>query len=82
MLLIEIILTIVAWSRGWKWLALLPLGIVLLLGFIIGFGIGASGGNVSNIGGGVIILDILAIVALVIMSIIKPKNKNTSIKAK
>ena len=29
----EIILTVVAWRKGWRWQALMPLGIGLVIGF-------------------------------------------------
>lgn len=47
LLILEVILTIFAWRKGWKWLALLPVGIVLILGLLIGFSIGISGGDVA-----------------------------------
>lgn len=75
MLIVEIILTVLAWRRGWKWLALLPVGIALLIGFAIGFGIGLSGGDASSISGGTVVIDVLAIVALVIMLIYKREEK-------
>ncbi len=37
MLLIQIILTVVAWNKGYKAMALLPVGITLFIGFMIGF---------------------------------------------
>lgn len=77
-LLAEIILTIFAWRRGWRWLALLPIGIVLAIGFFIGVGIGAAGGSVDDIGGGTIIFDILTIIALIVMVSVKPKSKKVT----
>jgi hypothetical protein len=41
MLIFEIILTCIAWRRGWRWRALIPPACV----FAIGFAIGASGGG-------------------------------------
>lgn len=43
MIIIEIILTIVAWRRGWRGLALIPLSAVLIIGFMAGVIGGASG---------------------------------------
>lgn len=74
MLILEIILTIFAWRKGWRWLALLPMGIALLIGFIIGISIGANGGNVSSIGGGAIVIDIMAVIALIVMLVKGPKG--------
>jgi hypothetical protein len=42
LLLAEIVLTVFAWRNGWKWLALIPVGAALGLGFIIGLMIGAG----------------------------------------
>jgi hypothetical protein len=69
LLIIEIILTIVAWNKGWKWLSLLPVGIAILLGFGIGF----CGGTIES-NPEVIFIDILAIIVLIIMSLKTPKN--------
>jgi hypothetical protein len=74
LLLIEIILTIFAWRKGWKWLALIPVGICLIMGFFIGIGIAAAGGSVSN-AGALVIVDIFAIIALIIMNVKGPKVK-------
>jgi hypothetical protein len=63
----EIILTIFAWRNGWKWLALLPIGILFLIGMVLGFGIAAGGGSIENISAGVIFFDIIAIIVLIIM---------------
>lgn len=73
MFIIEIILTIFVWRKGWRWLALLPIGIALLIGFIIGISVGMAGGTPTT-GGGIIFIDILAIIALIIMLIKGPKD--------
>ena len=36
MLIVEIILTVVAWKKGWNTLALLPLSASLFIGFFVG----------------------------------------------
>ena len=64
MLILEIILTIVAWGRGWKWLALLPLGIAFGIGLIAG----ASG--VTDLTS-LIWIDVVAIIVLIGMAIKK-----------
>jgi len=43
MLILEIILMIVAWRRGWRGWALLPMGIVYIMAFLIGVISGAAG---------------------------------------
>ena len=75
MLFLEIILTIFAWRKGWRWWALVPVGICLLIGFIIGFLIGANGGSVNDIGAAGWIFDVGAIIALIFMLCIKPQSK-------
>ncbi len=67
LLIVEIALTIWAWNKGWRWYSLLPVGICLGIGFILGIGIGLNGGSANDIGGGVVVLDILAIIALIYM---------------
>ena len=36
LLFLEIILTIVAWNRGWKALALIPAAVIFVMGLMIG----------------------------------------------
>lgn len=69
LLIVEIILTIFAWKKGWRWLSLIPLGLALLIGMVIGLS-GAT--NLSFI----YIIDILAIVALIIMNVKAPKSED------
>jgi len=51
------------------------MGIALIFGFLLGLGIGASGGDVQSAQGFGIFLDVLAIIALIVMLIVKPKSK-------
>jgi cation transport ATPase len=70
MFILEIILTVAAWKRGWRWLALLPGGIVACLGLITGFVTGLTGGelNMSLL----ISFDILGIFVMGIMAAVSP----------
>lgn len=68
LLIAEIILTIIAWQKGWRWLALIPIGIAVVIGLIVG----ASTGSTDV--GAYIIFDILAVIALIIMIVVKPKT--------
>jgi purine-cytosine permease-like protein len=77
MLLIEIILTIFAWRNGWKWLSLIPVGAAVLIGMIIGYSVGMSGGTVDVYGSGLFIFDILAIIALIVMVVKKKEIKES-----
>ena len=70
MLIVEIVLTIVAWNRGWKWLALIPLGMAFGIGLIAG----ASGATASDLES-LLVIDVIAIIALIVM-IIKEKGSN------
>jgi hypothetical protein len=72
-LIIQIILSIVAWNRGWKWLALIPVVGGFLLGFIIGL-IATSMGYSTEDLQWAIIFDIIVFIILIIMCIKKPKS--------
>jgi hypothetical protein len=74
LLILEIGLAIWAWKRGWKGWALLPIGIGLAGGFLIGFIMGASGASMGSILGVGLVCDILLIITLIVM-IAKPRNK-------
>lgn len=74
LLILEIILTIFAWRKGWKWLALLPVGIGFTLGLIIGFATGVTGGNVNDIKPLAFVLDIIVFIVLIIMNVKGPKT--------
>jgi uncharacterized membrane protein YfcA len=76
MFIIEIVLTIFAWRKGWKWYSLLPLGFVILIGLLIGFSVRISGGNSSYIKIFGPILDIIAIIILIILNIKDHKINN------
>jgi hypothetical protein len=78
LLIAEIILTIFAWRKGWRWYALLPLAIAFGIGFFMGIGIGASGGDISTVKGIGIIFDILAVIVLIVMCVKGPKSKELS----
>ncbi len=79
MLIAEIILTIIAWNRGWRWYSLLPVGIAVAIGLLIGFVIGLDGGSPED-AEWVITFDILAILVLLYMCFTKrefPKTENS-----
>jgi hypothetical protein len=68
---VEVGLTAWAWTRGWKAKALLPLGIIIPIGFVLGLVVGVGGGdaNIILVFGG--LLDLIAIGVLIFM-IAKP----------
>jgi len=73
LLIAEILLTIFAWRKGWKWYALIPLCATVLIGLLIGVGIGASGGTTQDAFGIGVVLDIIAVVVLIGMVSKGPK---------
>ncbi len=75
-LILEIILTINAWNKGWRWWALLPVAIVFGVAYIIGAVIGASGGTIEN-PLSFIIFDILLIIVQIAL-ICMPKKISVS----
>lgn len=74
LLILQIILTIIAWRNGWKWKSLLPVGILLLVSLIVGFMIGASGDNIDSVQNHILVLDITSIFILLIMSFKSPQS--------
>jgi hypothetical protein len=74
LLILEILLTIAAWRKGWKSRALLPMGFVLFIAFVIGLSIGVSGTNVESTYGVLVLLDLLGVVSLIVMASVAPKS--------
>ena len=79
MLFLEIMLTIAAWRRGYKGFALIPVGLALLVGFLIGLNnpeMATSDDILSFIW-----IDILAVVVLGVMIILgKNPEEDESLK--
>lgn len=68
LIILEIIMTIIAWRRGWKWRALLPSAIILGSAFILGLLAGAiAGPNTKPPEGFDILFDVVDIAVLIIM---------------
>lgn len=76
LLIAEIILTIFAWRKGWKWLSLIPMAAALFIGLLLGAGIGASGGDPMSVKGFGVFLDIVAVIALIVMVTKSPKSQD------
>ena len=74
LLIAEILLTIAAWKKGWGARAILPMGIVLVLAFIVGFLGGAAGASEGTILGLCLTLDLVGITALIIMTVNPPQR--------
>ncbi|OGO04165.1 MAG: hypothetical protein A2Y60_02985 [Chloroflexi bacterium RBG_13_54_9] len=77
LLALEIGLTIGAWRRGWRGWALLPLGIGVSVGFLVGTIMAASGAPQGGILATGLILDLACIGALVGM-VLKPRKAGES----
>jgi len=67
-LIIQVILTFFAWKNGWRWYSLLPVGIAMVIGFMVGITTGGQG-DLSWM----VIFDLGSIVALIVMCAKKPK---------
>lgn len=73
-LILEIVLTVLAWRKGWKWKALLPPGIGFMTAFLMGIAIEVSGGNVNSAVGVGLVIDLGVIISLIIMLASEPKR--------
>ena len=82
MLIVVAILTVLAWRRGWRWKALLPVGlgvtIMFTLGILVGLSVKASGGSFNQVDGLItglgVLGDVAMIIALAIMISKAPKH--------
>jgi len=68
LLAIEIMLIITAWKRGWKGLALVPVGAGLVVAFLLGGAVGASGGSEDAVFALGLLVDVGIIATLGIMA--------------
>lgn len=73
-IILEIILTIVAYYSGWKWKSLIPLGSLLALGFVIGYVYNIFEYSIESLRW-LGLLDLFAVIILGVMCFITPKNK-------
>lgn len=71
LLIIEIILTVVAWTKGWRFKALIPVAGCLAIGLFLGAIIATIGGTIPA---GLFIFDIIAVIVLIVMICNPPKN--------
>jgi hypothetical protein len=77
LLIVEVMLTVAAWRKGWGAWALLPLGAMLPAGFAIGalFGPPVAATPLP------ILLDLAAIVALIGLNTMQPRSTSNTIRA-
>ena len=80
LLILEIILTVAAWRRGWKGWALVPLGVAVLLGMVIGGAIGADGGDISEAAGALLFLDIVCCLIPLIVMVARPRKVSQGVE--
>jgi len=73
LIVIQIILTVVAWKRGWKVKSLLPIGIGVVLAFGIGLPAALAGIPKHDILMPLLLIDLGMFVSLVVMIFRKPK---------
>jgi hypothetical protein len=69
--IIEVILTVTAWRKGWGWKALIPMFLTFCAAFGGGFVLGLMGGSFMDYWPAFILLDVFCIIALACM-IAKP----------
>ena len=78
MLIIQIVMTAVAWKKGWGPKALLPMVIGLGLAFIIGFTAGLSGGSPRDIAAPLVLVDLGMLISLIVMVSRKPATSGST----
>jgi hypothetical protein len=79
MLIFEIILTVIAWRRGWGARALIPMGVVFGVGALIGVGVAVSGGTPEDVTAITtaplaILFEFAWFVALICLAIARPRR--------
>jgi len=80
LLVLEIILTVAAWCRGWKGWALVPIAVGLFLGFLFGGVIGASSGSMEAAVVVGLLLDV-AVTGTLIVMVARPRTAEQRAKA-
>jgi zinc transporter ZupT len=78
-MIIEIVLTIIAWRKGWKWWALVPLGLAVSIAFSVGFVIGLLGGSAGPVMPFFMLLDIGCLLALIILIVLPPEREKKAV---
>lgn len=80
LLILEVILTISAWRRGWKGWALLPVAGGLFIAFLVGASSAASGGSTGDLGPAALFIDIACIGILGAMTAYPRKNELSTLE--
>lgn len=71
--ILEIIFTAKAWRKGWRWRALLPMGIGLGASLFIGMATGAGGGSIEQALPIFVLLDLGVLGSLIAMATRSPR---------
>ena len=78
--LIEIVLTVVAYRKGWKLKALLPLALSFAAAFLMGIVLGAGGGSLQRAMPAFFMIDLICLAALIGLCIRAPQSSATVLK--
>jgi hypothetical protein len=78
--LIEIVLTIVAYRKGWKLKALLPLASSLVAAFLMGIALGAGGGSVQRAMPAFFMVDVVCLGVLIGLCVRAPRNSSAAFR--
>ena len=72
--ILEIILTITAYRKGWKTIALIPIAVTLLVGFMSGLAIKAGGGATQTAIPAFFLGDVVCVVVLALLTARAPRT--------
>jgi hypothetical protein len=64
-LILDAWLMVVAWRKGWRWRAFLPLGVMMSVAFLMGLAIAAGGGDVRQAAPLTLVLEFAALGVLI-----------------
>lgn len=78
LLIVEIMLTVAAWKKGWRGWALLPVAVCFATAFLLGAAAGANGASPDDFVGVGLVLDILLVIALGVMIARAPAAKQVN----
>lgn len=65
LLILQIWLTVVAWRKGWRSRALIPVGVSLTGALVIGLAVGAGGGSFQQVAPVLVLLDLMTVAVLI-----------------
>lgn len=73
LLMVEIGLTVAAWRKGWRAKALLPLGILMAVAFLMGLAAEGSGGSIEAVMPLLLLLELACIGVLIRLAMRAPR---------